>query len=91
MDAAGHLPAADVVRIFGSVGSSGAAAQSLEVSFGQTGADPGLRLFLRKEAIEVALGYGDFLGGIGELKALPLKERRRHMKNEVFRVSCVMP
>ena len=32
----------------------------------------------------------NFLGGIEEFKTLPLKERRRHMKNEAFRVSCVI-
>jgi len=31
----------------------------------------------------VALGYGDFLKGLEELKALTLKEKRRCMKNEV--------
>ena len=38
----------------------------------------------------MALGYGNFLVGVEEFKALPLKERRRHLKNEVFRVSSVM-
>jgi len=54
------------------------------VSLELTGANPELGLFLRKGSIKVALGYGDFLRGIEELKALPLKERRRHMKNEAF-------
>ena len=90
VDAAGHLLSADCARVVGGVSSSGATAQSLEVSLRQTGTDPGLGLFLLKGAIEVALGYGDFLRGIEKLKALPLKERRRHMKNEVFRVGCVM-
>ena len=38
----------------------------------------------------MALGYGDFLEGIEELKAFPLKERRQYMKNDVFRVSSIM-
>jgi len=32
-------------------------------------------LFSRRGDVEVALGYGDYLKGIGELKAEPLKER----------------
>ena len=87
MDAAERLLAADSARIAGGVGSSGAAAQSLEVPSGRTDADPELGLFLRRGAIEVALGYGDFLGGLEELKALRLKERRWHMKSKVFRAS----
>ena len=47
-------------------------------------------LFLRRGDIEVALGFGDFLGGLKELKALPLKERRPHLKNEVFMVGNTM-
>ena len=44
-DAPGHLPAADGARTIGGVSSSGVAAQSLEVSLGQTGTDPVLGLF----------------------------------------------
>ena len=40
MDIAERLLSADDVRIAGGVGSSGAVAQSLEVSLRQTGADP---------------------------------------------------
>ena len=40
--------------------------------------------------IEVAFGFDDFLGGLEELKALPLKERRRHLKNKFFKVSNSM-
>jgi len=39
----------------------------------------------------VALGYGDFFGGLEYLKALPLKKRRQHLKNEVFKISIVTP
>ena len=60
------------------------------VSSGRSSADLELGLFLRRGAVEVALGYGDFLRGLEEIKALLLKERRRRMKNEVFRVSSVM-
>jgi len=42
-----HLLVVDGVRIVGGVGSSEVAAQSLEVSLGQTGANPELELFLR--------------------------------------------
>ena len=37
--------------------------------------------------MEVALGHGDYLRGLEELKAKPLKEQRRHLKNDFFRVS----
>jgi len=40
--------------------------------------------------VEVALGYGDLLGGLEELKTLLLKKQRRCMKKEVFRVSSVV-
>ena len=61
------------------------------MSLGQIGAHPDeLGVVPPKGAVEVALGYGDFLRGIEKLKALPLKERRQHMKNEAFRVSCVV-
>jgi len=71
VDAARHPPAADDARTVGGVGSSGTAAQSLEVSLGQTGANPELGPFLRKGAVEVALRYVDFLGGIKELRPFP--------------------
>ena len=35
--------------------------------------------------MEVALGYGDYLRGLEELKAEPLKERRRHLENDFSR------
>ena len=34
--------------------------------------------------VDVALGYRDYLRGLDELKAEPLKERRCHLKNEFF-------
>jgi len=43
-------------------------------------------LFLRREDEEAALGYGDFLEGLEELKALSLKDHQWRLKNEVFRV-----
>jgi len=46
--------------------------------------------FSSEGAVDVALGYGDFLGELEELKVLPLKEWRRRMKNGVFRVSDVI-
>ena len=71
MDVAEHPQAADSAMVAGGVGSSGTAAQSLEVSLGQTGANPELGPFLRKGAVEVALRYVDFLGGIKELRPFP--------------------
>jgi len=81
-----HSLAADNVRVAGGVGS-GTATQSQELSSGWTVVNPELGLFLRRDDVEVALGYGDFLRGLEERKALPLKERRRRLKNEVIKVS----
>jgi len=39
---------------------------------------------------EATLGYGDFLEGLKELKALPLKDQRWRLKNEIFRVSLTV-
>jgi len=44
-------------------------------------------LFLQRGDVEMALGYGDFLGRLEELKAMPSKKRIRRMNNEVFKVS----
>jgi len=44
-------------------------------------------LYLRSGDEEAALGYGNFLGGLEVLKAQSLKDWRRHLKNEVFRIS----
>jgi len=85
-----HPLAVDGAMVAGGIGSSGATTQSQELSSGRTVANPELGLFLQRGDVEIALGYGDFLGGLEELKTLPLKERRRHLKNEVFRVSIVM-
>ena len=76
VDATGHPLVADGARTVGSVGSSGPATQSLAVSLGQASTHLELRLFLQKGAVEVPLGYGDFLGRIEKLKALPLKNQR---------------
>ena len=65
----------------------GTATQSPKLSSGQAVADPELGLFLRRGDVEVALGYGDYLKGLEELKAMPLKEQRQHLKNDFFRVS----
>ena len=85
-----HPQVADGARVTGNIGSSGAAAQSQELSSGQTVANSELGLFLRRGDVKVAFGYDDFLGGVEELKALPLKEQRPRLKNEVFRVSNAM-
>ena len=47
-------------------------------------------LYLWRRDIEVALEYGDFLEGLDEIKALPLKDQRRRLKTEVFRVSITL-
>ena len=47
-------------------------------------------LFLRWGDKEAVLGYRDFLGGLEELKTLPLKDQQRCLKNEVFRVSSLL-
>ena len=80
VDAAEPPPAADDARVTGGV-VPWRLPHGLVRSSGRTDGHPELGLFLRKGSIKVALGYGDFLRGIEELKALPLKERRRHMKN----------
>ena len=90
VDTAEHPQAANGAKVAGGVGSSGTAAQSQELSSGWIIADPKLGLFLMRGNVEVAFGYGDFLGGLEELKALPLKEQRRHLKNEFFRISNSM-
>ena len=90
MGTAEHLRAADDARVAGGIGSLGTTAQSEDLSSGQIVASPEFGLFLRRGNVEVALEYGDFLGGIEDLKALPLKEQRRHLKTEVFRVSVTM-
>jgi len=46
-------------------------------------------LYIRRGNVEVTFRFGYFLGGLEELKVLHLKERRRRLKNEVFRV-CIM-
>ena len=50
-----------------------------------------LGFFLRWGDVEVAPGYGDFLRGLEDLKAQPLKEQRQRLKNEVFGVSTATP
>jgi len=84
-----HPRATDDVRAAGGIDSSGTTAQSQKLSSAQAIASPEFRLFLQRGDVEVALGSGDFLGGLENLKALPLKEQRRRLKNEVFRVSVV--
>ena len=46
--------------------------------------NPSFRLYLRRRDVETALRYGDF-PELEEIKALPLKDRRQLLKNEVFR------
>ena len=62
------------------VGPSRAAARSLALTSGGSLAIPQFGFYLRRGDEEAILGYGDFLGGLKELKFLPLKDRRRHLK-----------
>jgi len=68
--------AADGTRVVDGVSSSGTVARCQELSSGWTVTNPELGLFLQREDVEPALRYGDFLRGLEELKALPLKEQR---------------
>ena len=86
-----HPRVTDGVRFIDSISSSGTAAQSQELSPGWTIASPELKLFLPRGDVGVALGYDNFLRGLEDHKALPLKEWRPCLKNEVFRVSIVAP
>ena len=54
----------------------GASARSSVLASGRPAASPLFRLYLQRGDKEPALGNGDFLGGLEELKALPLKDRR---------------
>jgi len=88
--AAEALTADDIVRTSDPVGLSGTTAQSPVLTSGRPTASSLFWLHLWRGDEEAALGYGVFLGGLEELKALPLKDQRRHLKNEVFRVSIIM-
>jgi len=83
-------PADEVARTSNHVGLSGTAAQSPVLTSRRPTASPLFGLYLRKGDEEAALGYRDFLGGLKELKTLLLKDRKLHLKNEVFRVSIRM-
>ena len=82
--------AANDIGVVSGVSSLGIIAQCLELPSGCTVTNLELGLFLRRVDVVRALRYGDFLRGLEELKTLPLKKRRRHLKNEVCRVSIVM-
>ena len=75
----------DGARVAGPISPPGTSAQSPMLTSGRP-ATPYSNYFSERDN-EVALGYDDFLGELEELKALPLKEQRRRLKNEVFRVS----
>jgi len=66
------------------------AAQSSVLFSGRLTTSVLFELCLRRGDKEAALGYRNFLGGLEKLKALPLKDRRRHLKNEIFRISIIM-
>ena len=76
------------MRVDGSVGLSGTAAESLILSSEWSTKNP-IQVIYPGGDVEVTFKFGDFLGGLEKLKALHLKKRRRHLKNEVFRV-CIM-
>ena len=71
MDTAEHPQAAKGATVAGGVSSSGTAAQFQELSLGPTVADLELGLFFRRGDVEVALGYGDYLGGLRNSKPYP--------------------
>ena len=82
VDTAEHPQTVEGARVAGGVGSSGISTQSLELSSRWTIADLKLGLFFCSGDVEVPLGYKDYLRGLEELKALPLKQQRRHLKND---------
>ena len=86
VNTAEHFRAAEGAMEASGVGSQGTAPQSQDPSLGRTITGPKLGLFFRRGDVEVALGYRDYLRGLEEFKAEPLKERRRHLKNNFFRV-----
>ena len=53
--------------------------------------NPSFGLYLQRRDVEVILGYDDFLGELEEIMVLPLKDRRRYLKNDIFRVSIMLP
>jgi len=91
MGAAEAPLAEDGARVSDPVGPSGVAARSPILTSRQPVASPLFGLYLRRGDEEEAPGYGDFLERLEELNALSLKDQRRHLKNEVFRVSITMP
>ena len=84
------LPTDDVARTSSPVGFSGTAAQSPVLISGRLTTSPLFGFYLKRGDKEAALGYRDFLVGLEELKALPLEDRRQHLKNEVFRVRIIV-
>ena len=77
----------DGARVLGPVGPLGTAAQPPVLTPGWPTLNFLFGLFLRRGDEEAALGCGDFLEGFEELKTLPFKDCRRHLKTKVFRVS----
>jgi len=76
-------------RVAGDVDPSGDATGYPELSLKRPTKNLLFGPYLWRGDIETAIRYNDFLGGIDEIKALPLKDRRRRLKNEVFRVSIM--
>ena len=80
----------DVAMASDPVGLSRTVVQTPVLTLGQPTTSPLFGLYLRRGYEEAALGYGDFLRGLEELKVPPLKDRRRHLKNKVFKVNITM-
>ena len=77
-------------RVPDPVGLSGTDAQSPMLTPRRPTPSSLFGLYLPRGDKEAALEYDDYLEGVEEFKALPLKDQRRLLKNEVFRVSFIM-
>ena len=80
----------DGSRVPDPVGLLGTDAQSPVLTSSRPTPSSLFGLYLPRGDKEAALEYDDFLKGVEEFKALPLKDQRRLLKNEVFRVSFIV-
>ena len=76
-----------VGEVDAAVGPSELASPSLMMAMEPQGVSSRLNLLLRRGDSKVTLGHGDFLQGMEEFKALPLRKQRRTLENENFWVS----
>jgi len=87
VDAVEHPHAAEGARITGGVGFSGIATHPHELSLGWNIADSDLGLFFRRGISRWLSAMMTFSEGLRNLRPCPQRERRRHLKNEFFRIS----